>query len=461
MSTALKCPGPSCTFVFDPRTVPPGVVLACPRCGTRFTLGNPAAPAAGVPQGYPAAPANPLEAAFGEMTPETARADDQEGPRLPVRGSPLQTLLLVVVGVVALAAAGVAIWYKVTNTGGPPPAGAAELRRDVNLRFEPPPSPWSPDKDTRARLGPPFFEVYRRENPEAFMAFGARDFADREPRPGELDDVLFRALGTVVGRDTLKTFENDFAKTWMGREARGFKFSGLAKEAGSVEGEAVAVSHKGVGYWFVAWTGANEIYAEQKPAFETGRSGCQLLQTREQWSPKIPPLAAYKNTTIGYAFVDSEHVWDEVEGEAEVKGQDPKADKFLVVYRDRKARNKEIDARLVVAVLDGGGDDPLADGQSHVEKQVNELAELQGRYTIKEHTDPPEGDPTNPADGNAPVKLLRATNETNPTYSWLYAVSAVKAGDKTVVLYAWCQWKDRRKFDTKFIQVAKSLRANK
>ena len=141
------------------------------------------------------------------------------------------------------------------------------------------------------------------------MAFAARDFANREPRPGELDDVLFRALGTVVDRDTLKTFENDFAKTWMGREARGFKFSGLAKGAGSVEGEAVAVSHKGVGYWFVAWTGANEIYAEQKPAFEGGRSGCQLLQTCSE-STNAYPIVVFLYAASGGTLGDHcSRVW--------------------------------------------------------------------------------------------------------------------------------------------------------
>jgi len=33
MSTALKCPNPSCPYLFDPSRVPAGVVLTCPRCG--------------------------------------------------------------------------------------------------------------------------------------------------------------------------------------------------------------------------------------------------------------------------------------------------------------------------------------------------------------------------------------------------------------------------------------------
>src|SRR5205809_249367 len=45
MATALKCPNPSCPFLFDPSQVPPGAVLTCPRCTMRFTLGaSPTAP---------------------------------------------------------------------------------------------------------------------------------------------------------------------------------------------------------------------------------------------------------------------------------------------------------------------------------------------------------------------------------------------------------------------------------
>ena len=40
MANALKCPNPSCPYLFDPTGVPAGVVLTCPRCGMRFTLGG-------------------------------------------------------------------------------------------------------------------------------------------------------------------------------------------------------------------------------------------------------------------------------------------------------------------------------------------------------------------------------------------------------------------------------------
>src|SRR5205823_3358296 len=50
----LKCPNPSCPYVFDPAHVPAGVVLSCPRCAMRFTLGSPTPPAP--PASHPTLP---------------------------------------------------------------------------------------------------------------------------------------------------------------------------------------------------------------------------------------------------------------------------------------------------------------------------------------------------------------------------------------------------------------------
>jgi hypothetical protein len=223
----------------------------------------------------------------------------------------------------------------------------------------------------------------------------------------------------------------------------------------------MAVSRQGVGYWFIAWTGANEIYLEQRAAFEVGRAGCKVIGNRERWNPSIPRAVSFRNNDIGYTILDSEHVWDEVEDADLAKGEDPKADKYLAVFTDRKKRNKEFRAQLIVAVLDTPSDNPLQDARARADLHANARAEQTGKYTFAEHTGQPEGDPTNPAEGNTPVMLLRATHENkDPKYTRLYAVSGIRVGDKTAVLYAWCPWADRVAFDTKFIQIAKSLRAD-
>jgi hypothetical protein len=500
MSTALKCPNPSCPYLFDPSTVPPGVVLACPRCGMRFTLGNPAAaapptspqasaptatfggypgtpPGYGAPPGYPPAPqpgypphaptyapANrapqkPLNPTFGDMTPETARADGEEGPRLPVRSSKLQTYLLIGVGIVALCSAGVAIWYKVThrNPSGYGSGSVVLKDKEKNFSLEPPPKPWVRDEEMRAKLSAPYIHVYRRDEPEAYIAVGARDYPNSSPRPSDLEAGLTQALHRILERDTIKMFDVEGDKTWMGQECRGYKFEGVLKGGGKVEGDARTFGHKGVGYWFVSWTGSGDIYEEQKAMFAEARRRCALLELRKDWKEKQSPVVPFKNTEVPYTILDAEGMWEEVADEARIKAEDPKADKYLVTKKNRK-RDFSDEAELVVLLLDGGAN-PLADARAYVEAQANLMPDIRGKNTFVDHAGSLEGDPTpNTVDGNAEFALLKSENSLDRQHAWLYAISAIKVGGKTVAVVAKCPWGQRAAFDTKFVQIVKSLR---
>ncbi|MCE9562305.1 MAG: hypothetical protein K8U57_09645 [Planctomycetes bacterium] len=516
MSTALKCPNPSCPYLFDPSTVPPGVVLACPRCGMRFTLGAPAAAAPppayhesaptatfsgpapggyGAPPGYPGAPpgypppppphysatqpsypsapppgygaqagrpaAKPTNATFGDMTPDTAKADGEEGPRLPKRASKFQTQILVGVGILAMCCAGIAMWYKIThrhdNGGGS--NGEIYKDKDRNFSLEPPPKPWVKDEATRSMLSSPYMYVFKREDPEAFMAFGAKDFAPSSPRPSQLDAALDQALDKLLEKDTRKKFPEEGDKTWMGQETRAYKFSGALKSGGNVEGDARAFAHKGVGYWFLSWTGEGDLYNSQKSAFADGRRRCKLLELRKDWKEKQSPTVPFKNNVVPYTILDAEGMWEEVNDEARVKAEDPKADKYLITTKDRKKKDHQEEAECVVLLLDGSGN-PLADARAHVETEANKLAEIRGKTIFSEFTGEMQGDPPNTVDGNAEFALLKSTNERDPGHAWFYAISAIKVGDKTVAVVAKCEFKQRAAFDTKFVQLVKSLRGS-
>ncbi len=485
MAAALKCPNPSCPYLFDPSTVPPGVVLACPRCGMRFTLGPPTAttppsPAdaaqtatfssgvPGVPPGYPSAPtgapaapsANPTEAAFGGMTPDTARADGAQGPRLPVRESPLQTYLLFGVGVVALMAAGIAIWFKLSpnkpepdSTGGP-----KMIFKEVNMGFESLPSPWAQDSEMRRLLDAPFLLVYKRENPEAYMAFGARDYKTREPRASELRDELSKALNKIVEPESRKEFAEEIDKFWMGQPTRGYKFSGVQRSGGSVEGEAMAVSHNGVAYWFISMTGANDIYEEQKSAFFDGRSRSQLLDLRKDWKAKEGATVDYKNTEIGYTLRDPDGLWKEVDD----KDREKDADKMLTVALGKKI-NLQKHGTLLVHVLPGS-DDPIAEARRFVtERRAAEIKTANPNLSAEfaDRTDPPTDQPANTVEQSSKVIRLRSTVKNASTQNRLYVVSGAKVGEHTVVVQAWCDWGEHDDFEGMFMQIAGSLRSDR
>jgi hypothetical protein len=181
-----KCPNPTCPFLFDPSQVPPGAVIACPRCGLRFTLAPmPPAPAypgyAPVP-GYgmpPAPPAEP-ESAFQEdlfasteepteKAPRGKKAPrNPDEPRRPVKGKygALKSILFAVLIVTILASLplgfiAMRVYNKrnleVTET-------STELKYpDLNLQFQKPApdSGWTKHDGTRMAFNAALFGYQR------------------------------------------------------------------------------------------------------------------------------------------------------------------------------------------------------------------------------------------------------------------------------------------------------------
>src|SRR6476619_1618125 len=106
---ALKCPNPSCRFLFDPSLVPPGAVLTCPRCGLRFTLGQ-------SPAAVPPTPTNPEPAptpAAAPPEPVRKRSGGMGGTVLALVG--VSAVALLAVGAVVLA---VMLRPRLTGDGG-------------------------------------------------------------------------------------------------------------------------------------------------------------------------------------------------------------------------------------------------------------------------------------------------------------------------------------------------------
>ena len=474
MPTTLKCPNPSCSYLFDPATVPSGVVLACPRCAMRFTLGNSAPhpnsnqsapypgylPVSQTPGASLATPARGPNLAFGEMTPETARADGEEGPRLPVRGSRLQTLLLVGVAAFALAGAAVAVWYKLTHKPADPSSDSATRFPEKNFSLEAPDGPWVQDGAMQDLLGKGYLRVYKRENPDAYIAIGAQDFKDAEPRPSQLRNGLKLPLSRLLAPRTLVQQSIPAGTTWFGMDVSGFNFRGQLRAGSIVEGEAYYVSYQGIGYWFLAWTGENEIYMEQKEAFAKVRRRCQLLDLREKWTPSQSNVVAFKNNTLGYAILDGEGIWTEETNEQWVKAEDPKADKYLTAKIKQTGDDFAQEADLVILVLESSGT-PLEQARAYLEKRENADVENRGNTTFQIHSEDLTLDEPNPVAGKAPYVLLKSKNDKTEV-SRLWAISALRIGDKTVVACAKCSFtlEDRELYERKFVVLVRSLRAD-
>ena len=441
MSSALKCLNPSCPYLFDPSQVPLGVVLTCPRCGMRFTLGVPTA----------------NEKASAHAGPVTPPTTEPEGP--PDRSGRRQTFVLTGIVAVLLAGAALAIYFKVTSdprSGGG--RGGVELR-DLNLAFDPPGAPWSLDDEMRVKLGSHVRMVYKRLDPDAYMAFGARDYETHDPPARELHDGLMGPLSRVC--ENLRVESELTGAKWLGEPARAFRFRAQSRD-GNVGGVCHAVSHKGIAYWAICWCGENDVDA-LLPEFEAARDRFRLLSLRENWQAKKGSTTDFRGEKADYRLTDTEGLWKPAETKPEE--EDPQADLYLKARIKRRGLDFPHEAELLVYVVDGGGGDPLQDARKYVEeKRTAEIRRANESFspTFKELTGDPDGE-LSPGAGepSSPVVRLQSNVPGASGQSRLIVVSGIRVNDKLVVVHAWCEWSQRPAFETVFMQIAGSLRVGK
>jgi hypothetical protein len=495
----LKCPNPSCPYVFDPSQVPVGVVLSCPRCAMQFTLGPPQPPTPGppgpgyaappgYPAGYPAAgagsPAPPPPAFEPEFEDMGRSAVEERDPdeALPPRGTgKAQVFILAGIAAVLMAGTGLAIAFKLMHRGGGGERTDAVTRfNDQNVGIDPPPAGWTQDDNMRVKVGSPFAISFRRENPEAYVAFGFTE-ADkgRSPRPKEMADKLRSPFPKlfVTGREdnTLRKFP-PVASSWLGEpiapaEAEpfpnGFKFRAQSTEGLIWVGEAYAVAHKGVAYYWMGWCLESD-YDAVKDQFAAFRDKFKLLGNRKDWKQTLASVADFKGDKVPYTISDADEIWKEISVREfnALKESEPDLDKRLQIdatpKRDRKAIPDK--AELSVFVLDGDGD-PLAvarkyaEGREKARDKAGEDPANPYTLTFEELTDAEQGDPVpQPAPATAPAVRLKSAVKESASASRLIVVSAARVGNKVVVVQCSCEYAKRSVFEARFVQIAKSLR---
>jgi hypothetical protein len=483
MSSMLKCPNPSCPYVFDPSQVPTGVVLSCPRCGMQFTLGAPAA--APPPQPAPAyagdsaptatLPGAPSQPSGRQAAAGTGTAQKRERPvaaRPPAGakgGNKAQVILLSVIASALIAGTALTIYFKFTGAGKGTGTGGTIVRPDgIDLMFEEP-AGWSEDPDTKVKVGAVFHFAYRRENPEAYMLFGARKPEEnRPPRPTQMGQDLRFPFGKLFDASTVREEMAADAK-WLGLAPgpnHSFRFRALSPTDGLAwEGEAVAVSHKGIAYYWMSWCKDKDFDA-LKAEFAEFRGKFAFMGNR-QWKETNTNVIAFKGDQVPYALSDSEGVWKEISAAelvAEKENDKQPLDKVLRARvqpnRDRKA--VAADAELRVYVVDGAGD-PLERAKELA--QALDAERFKGGDLVPAYTDltePPQGDPVPDVPGlhkSTPVARVLSTVKESKSSNRVLVASGAKVGEKIVVVVCFCKAGERVLFETKFVQIASSLRA--
>lgn len=481
--SALKCPNPTCPFLFDPSQVPPGAVLSCPRCAMQFTLGpSPGAPAApppgyGVPPGYGAPPPG-----YGAPTPgygapppgygyaPTGVADDfAEDAESPETGRAPQrrrsggffSTLLVMVTVVGVFMVGMTSLYLsmrskhglITNNEG------GDTRKiwlaDFNCGITKPPEPWIRDQETQNQIGVNVV-AYKRPEPQAWMAFGVSDYEVRSPTLFELhkrmSDQLLRVFDNLP--ETLDTTPTK----WAGLDAQKCEFRGIYMPTGDTcYGYCYLLAHKGVGYWLYVW--APERHVEQVGGEMAAMvDGFRLMSERDKWGEKAPDQRVYRGKDGSYRLTDYARIWEKPKN-LDPKDEDELADLVLQsVLKGKERLDFPPTADLVVLILPESPGEPLGAARIYVEKRLSYIPDV----SITEWTGEPAGDPPlGPENDSIPVTRLRVTGgaDADPSSARLIVFSALAVGDKTIVAETSCKWKEREIWERRMMQIVRSLRA--
>jgi hypothetical protein len=488
MSSMLKCPNPSCPYVFDPSQVPTGVVLSCPRCGMQFTLGAPAAP----PPPQPAAPYAGDSAPTATLPGAAQQAAQQSTQRAqqaaagasavqkrerPVAarspggakgGNKAQVILLSIIASALIAGTALTIYFKFTGTKSTGTGGAVVRPDGIDLRFEEP-AGWSEDPDTKVKVGSVFHFAYRRENPEAYMLFGSRKpEGNRPPRPTQMAQDLRVPFPKLFDLSTVREEAASDPK-WLGLAPgpnHSFRFRAQSQgDEGLVWlGESYAVLNKGIAYYWVSWCKESDFDA-LKGEFAEFRGKFAFMGNR-QWKESNTNVIAFKGDQVPYTLSDSEGVWKEISAsdlEAEKANDKQPLDKVLrakvMPNRDRKAITA--DAELRVYILDGAGEP-----QERAKELVHALETARLKETdlvpaFTDLTEPPQGDPVPDVPGlhsSTPVARVLSTVKESKDSSRVLVASGYKVGEKIVVVVCYCKAGVRVLFETKFVQIASSLR---
>ena len=240
--------------------------------------------------------------------------------------------------------------------------------------------------------------------------------------------------------------------TWAGQPATVWAFRGQHKLTGVVcAGEAVAMTHRGVGYWFYGWAAERDFDPADLRAV---RDGFGLLAGRTAWQPTAASEQTFRGPSGGYRLTAYEKIWEPMPATG---GTD------LELRATLKGRgNRDFPPRAAVRVwraADPG--DPAAVADARVRAENTRDPAAFGPTAFAEVPDPPAGDaPPGPEGSAVPVRRLRVTSGSDDSGKAvrLVAFAGVRVGGEVVTAEASCPWDEREAWDRRLVQLVGSLR---
>ena len=473
MASPLKCPAPNCPFLFDPDQVPPGAVIACPRCGLRFTLG----PTATMSPGYP--PPEPESAFQEDLFASTSdepvarpashgkrgavsqgrpsAKSDPEPPRKS-RSSGSWKSILVAAGIVfGIAAMFVAIFAisRINKNNRTIEETETELNYpDLNLRFKKPAveSGWTRHDEILTSFNAALFGYVKggAENPSASIVGDARRF-DHAVRPGDLKE----RINTLLDQHFDNVTESDDPRddTLCGLPATRYQYRATHKKTGdAITLEVHALANKAIGVWVFAWA-ADREFAGQVAAFQSLRGGLQIAKAGDVSTEVLTSTKTHRSRSGIFTLKEQDGLWAKQEP---ATSRDANGTLWLRgTPKSAGGKNKPGTADLVVVEIEPTGE---TKGQA-LETVKQSLAE--GESTIEEITGEPTGEPAiGELDPATPVTRLKVRYKgAESGVNKLVVFASVDSGAKRVVAYATCPLKDLPYWEPRLMQIVGSLAA--
>jgi hypothetical protein len=267
--------------------------------------------------------------------------------------------------------------------GQSPNQSSSEATNDTfNVKVDPFPGSWEEDFEYVRNPLEANILGRKRTNPDGYVAVGARDWSDREPRTGELEEMMRGQLQKAFDKAAIVAVEG---QTWAGHPALSVGFT-ASKNDEHVRGEAFTISYKGIGYFFVAWASETNWAGLQSEL--TGiREKVRPAGFREKWAPKRLNVERYPSDDGRIQVEDIDGAWlkgkpgDQwpdkgkryVVEASDLKGEDPNAMMMLKAeyqFKERgDAKRLPAQANALVVELDKGGD-PLEAAKAHIIERI-------------------------------------------------------------------------------------------
>lgn len=459
--TPAKCPNPTCPFLFDPTQVPPGAVIACPRCGNRFTLA-PAAPALplygatddlGLREERPNTDDLPTEERprprkrRGKEQPEET-TDAAESPRAAGSGAG-KVILFSVIGVLAVCGVLAAILFLKSRQAPPdrtPVRSDEVVLEKYRLGYFPPAGNWEADDDLKRNFKASVMAV-KSQAPTGWLVVDVKPLA-YTPTDAELHDLVRDALAANFG--DLKDKLDEEPATLGGVKGKRYTFESLFKQSGDdVKGEVYAVGHQRAAYLVYSFAPEKKV-GEVAQAFVDFRARVRFV-TPSPTGDQAGFRKVFRTKRGGYSLTATENLW-KVAGDPST--QDEKADLWLEGAISVSGGDLAPDpATVLVLILDKD-----ADPRAYLDEKV--FAREGFKLDMKELTDDYQGDdpPAGPPVPTGTLTRYEVRYENGDANSRKFAaVATLDAGGKRHVAVGYAVLKQRKSWEKRLVQIVGSL----